>query len=189
MLLAVVLIGIGYGANIALEEHKKQQVQQQFFLERKLEAVNAIKDAYQKAFEAFYFTTVSDKDKAKPLLFAGDPEKEFYKALQLFSHVSDRYDIIMSRYFADLVQVNGTLLEGIYYKDRTKRIEYRDFLWHLRDCFVNQCRIELGLLVEMRQNQFFPFQKFKFEEIQTQGAVYFLDINFKKWKLWSKNNK
>lgn len=187
LLLGLVLGVIGFGFNLALEDHKKKQIEHQFYLERKLEAVNSIREAYIKAYNTYYWTTISDKDKAKSILFRGEPDTEYYNTILNLGLAVNRYNILLSRYFFELSTANTIVLEGIYYKEPIKRIEYREFVHHISDVFSNQAQVELGLPSELQENQSFPFEKFDFEQIHTKGAPYFLDINFEKWKRWKKN--
>ncbi|MFH0957461.1 MAG: hypothetical protein V1897_02040, partial [Pseudomonadota bacterium] len=182
LLIGLILVAIGFGFNLALEDYKRKQIEHQFYLERKLEAVNSIREAYIKAFNTYYWTTISDKDKAKSLLFRGEPDTEYHNTIVNLGLAVSKYNILLSRYFFDLATANTIMLEGIYYKEPLKRIEYREFVYHLAQVFSNQSRIELGLSPELEANESFPFETFKFEEIHTKGSPHFLDINFEKWK-------
>jgi hypothetical protein len=189
LLMGIILVGLGFAFNIALEDYKRKQTEQQFYLEKKFEAVNAIRTAYMKVFNAYYVSTIADKDKSKAFFFRKEPNIEYFDAIVNFNETMTKYDIVLSERFFELAQANSVILEGMYYKEPTQRYEYREFLYHIGEILTDQCRIELGLSSELQGKKLFPIEKMKFEEIHSKGSPHFLNINYEKWKLWKKQNQ
>jgi hypothetical protein len=187
--MGIILIGLGFAFNLALEHYKKKITEQQFYLEKNLEAVNAIQSANLKLFNVYYMSTVSDKDKAKTLFFKKEPDIEYFDAILNFNAMLTKYDIILSKRFFELARANSLIFEGIFYKEPTQRYEYREFVNHITEILSDQSRIELGLSSEIQENKKFPLEKLKFEEIHSKGSPHFLNINYEKWKRWKKQNK
>ena len=190
LLLGLVLGLIGFAFNLALENYKTIQIERQFYLEKKLAAINTINEAYQRVITSYSMIILPDNDKAKPLLEASnEQESEYYKSVISLANTASRNGILLSKKFSKLAQIQILIFEGIYYKDRAKRGDYFNFILHLTDMFTNHLIVEMGQPSELDDNMIIEFDKPNMDILRTKGAIYFLDICFIKWKCFEMQKK
>jgi hypothetical protein len=180
--LGVIVVGVGYFANIALEDYKKKQIEAHFFLEKKFGAVQEITAALNKVFNSFYQTTIDGQDKAKSNISNYESDLQFHSDLLSAADTATKYSLILSKKAADHTQAMITFLEGAYYKERSKRVYYREFMYAMMEMIGDHFREELGLSPDVSDYPNFTIDEFRFNEVSRNGPSHFLDTNYERWK-------
>ena len=180
--LGFIVVGVGYLANIALEDYKKKQIESNFFLEKRFEAVREITVAFKKTFNSFTQTTISDQDKAKSTLSDSAQDQQLYSDILDAADTATKYGPILSKKVADHAQAMVTIFEGAYYKEKSKRVYYREFVYAMMEMMGDHLREELGLTPEVNEYPLFTIDEFRFQEVSRSGPTHFLDANYDRWK-------
>jgi hypothetical protein len=182
LFIAVFIALIGLGANIAIEKYRTEKATQQFVLEKKLEALKNLKQAYDKMYSiynnytiVYYQNLVSDKNQINI-----DYNASIDEYMKIISNNSILYSESL-RVFLDYVLWIHT---ACYYLNVMTTGEYRAFMNDIDIEFGIMCKKELGV-VEKTEKDIFTFKSMTFKEVNSKDATFFLKENY---KIWKKNN-
>ncbi|MBI4632693.1 MAG: hypothetical protein HY742_02210 [Deltaproteobacteria bacterium] len=171
LLLGLVIIAVGFFANIALEKYRSGLTEAKFLLEKRLEAVQAICGAYSDMFNTYDEATVGEEPAKKA-------KEKFIRQTSSFQQLSTRWNATLSKEFC--LQLN--YFEWIYIalQEHLDTKKYRNFIFDLNDHFHSLCKREIGSEKGIPSGEF-TFERWTFQQGETKGARAFLKVNYEKW--------
>lgn len=175
ILLGLVVLVLGFMANLLLERYKSQSIQERFLLEKRLEAVQNVSQAYMGMHNAF------DRITLQPALAADDPAR-LEQATQAYIDAWTEWGIILSRTFRLQQDYITWIYLGLQFSDLETMKRHRSFLFDLYYAFNALAREELDLQEE-QQGKPFPFVEWSAQQADSLGAQEYLRASLESWKL------
>jgi hypothetical protein len=175
LFLGLIILLLGFAANMALEHYRRETSKQEIFLKKRLEAVNTIQETYATMFDAFdAFTVLGDGTLPE------NYRKTYKAAVDKFARAQAMWGAPLSRRFNTQLGYHLWTYLAFESKDVAKARAYRAFVYDLNQQFGFLCARELDIAVE--QQPLFEFEAWTHEEADRKGAQAFLEANFNKWK-------
>jgi len=194
ILFGVIIVLIGLAANFILEQYRSKLTKQRFILEKRLEAINSIKEAYEDMHNLWDVFTLTC-NKVPPALPVNYKE-QYEEKINNFLLQSNRWNLLFSKEFGDKLGYYVWIHTAANYMDiknfcRLKeevRNKHRAFIVYLHEQFLSLCQAYLGLQGEKGQVQF-TLEEWPHEKADRLGAVKFYEVNFEKWKKWKEKQE
>jgi hypothetical protein len=171
LLLGLVILTVGFFANMAIERYRSSLTEAKFLLEKRLEAVQAICKAYSDMFNTYDEATVVRKPVKKV-------KERFVRQTSSFQESATRWGVTLSKEFS--LQLNYFAWIYIALQEHLDTEKYRDFVFDLNEHFHLLCRREIGTEKGMEPGGF-SFERWTFRQGETEGALAFLEVNYRKW--------
>lgn len=183
LLIGVIIFLCGFAANIALENYRNKLTTQKFFLEKKLDAIQAVSDAYSKMYDEYDRFTIQAYEKPNK-----QPKNINYnlKSVDDFIIVSTRWSSVLSKEFCNQLNYYSWIYSAFDELENAKK--YRSFIFDLDQKFHLLCRKELGLQTVQSQDEF-ALESWSFQQGHSKGAEAYLEVNFENWKRWKQSKK
>ena len=175
----IVVIILGFIANILIERFREQQVQQRFFLEKKFDAIAALRNDYGRMIKLF--SRFSFSQKKGELALPTDYKDQYLSSFENLCDTQNHLGAILSDDFTEQLLYHSWIHLGIHFNDVAKGAKYRIFVYDLTDDFDVLSKKELGQILPVSTTKFI-FSKWTTEEIDSRGAPAFLKENFEKWE-------
>jgi len=173
LLLGIVVLALGFFADMAIENYRRHSTEQQFFLEQKVDAVKNIRKAYAAMNDAFdAFTLVSTR--------LEDYREKFKTAIDRYNLTATEYGVLLSPQYLHNLDYHLWIYEAMDFEDVAKQKQYREFFYDLNNQFQTVTKIELGVL-DRKDANVFAFVEWSFKQADTLGAQSFFQANYKKW--------
>ena len=190
ILFGMIIVLIGLIANVIFEQYRSKLIEQRFILEKRLEAINSIKEAYEDMHNLWdIFTLMNETTLPKNY-------KEIYKEkINNFLLQSNRWNILFPKEFDDNLTYYAWIHSAIDESDIVNYLiipkellnRHRTFLVCLRGQFLSLCREYLGLQDEEDTDQF-KLVEWSYEEAVGRGSGEYYALNFERWKEWKEKH-
>jgi len=182
----IIIVLIGLITNVIIEQYRSKLTEQRFILEKRLEAINSIKKAYEDMID-LYDTFTLESHRALPENY----EEQYDEKINNFFLQLSRWNVLFPKEFDYKLGNHGWIHLGIkaigidtFCKLKDKiRHKHRDFVEYLRRQFLSLCRTHLGLQIEKDQGQF-TLEEWSYEKAQELGSKEYYNVNFEKWEKW-----
>lgn len=173
LLFGFIILAVGFTANFLLEHYKSQSTKERFILEKRLEAVQKISQAYMIMHNAFDSITLQAS-------MTNDDKNRLESATQKYIDVWTEWSIILSKkYRREQDYITWIYLALESYELQTMK-EYRKYLFDLYYKFNAMCQEELGFFKEPEMVTF-QFVEWPAHKADSLGAQEFLRANYEKW--------
>ena len=177
LFLGLILVVLGYVANITIEEYRAKSARDVFLLQKRLEAVTAVRAAYADMFDNFDSFTLLGTPLPK------DYRKQYKKSIDAFSVSQNRWSTLFPPEFNAQLEFHLWTHQAFLYRGVAESVEYREFVYDLDQHFDFICRRELGVAAGEKE-QIFEFDEWPHEKVEKEGNDKFLAANFAKWRAW-----
>lgn len=168
-----IILVIGFTANFLLEHYRSRSTRERFVLEKRLEAVQKVSQAYMNMHNAFdsitLKTSMTDEDK-----------KLLDGATQKYIDLWTEWSVILSKKYRRELDYITWIYIGLKSHDLQTMQGYRKYLIDLYYKFNAMCQEELGLLEEA-EFATLQFEEWPAHKADALGAQAFLKANYEKW--------
>ena len=171
----IILVG-GFVANKAIETYRDRLTTQKFFLEKKLEAIQSVSDAYSKMLNEYDRFSLQAYERTPSSAGVISYDR---KHLDTFLLASTRWSSVLSREFCD--QMNYYSWIYCAFDDLNNAKQYRKFIFDIDQRFHALCRKELGLQTDVNSSGF-ELEKWSYQRVHKDGAEAYAKANFEKWQ-------
>lgn len=175
LLVGALVIIVGFAANFAIERYRVQSTKERFLLEKRLEAIQLITNAYMSMQNNF------DSSMNKSYISDGDKIK-LRKDVDDFISVWTQNCVILSEHFTlqmDFVTWNYIALASL---DLEIMKQYKEYFFDVYYKFYALTREELDL-PEKSTLVSFEFLPWSVNKANDLGPQSYLEENFKQWQL------
>ncbi len=183
LLLGVLIALIGFVANVLFENYRDKLSQDRFLLEKRLDAVQKIRKAYDKMHSTFMEWTIDNN-----LHLPDDYKNKYNEILADFTTVANSNTILISKEFTKQINAVLWIYQAFNYTDIANGTKYRFFAKDINEAFNHACKKELELNIPENQ-KIFEFKRASWFEAEQSGAPAFMENNYNEWKLWREKNK
>jgi hypothetical protein len=174
VLLGIIVLALGFFADMAIENYRRHSTEQQFFLEQKLDALKNIRKAYAAMNDAFdAFTLLNSTPE--------DYRQTFRNAIDSYNLATIEYGTLLSPQYLRNLDYHLWMYQAMDFEDVATQKQYREFIYDLYHQFQVLSKIELGIL-DRKGAQIFAFEEWTFKQTDTLGAQLFFQANYKKWQ-------
>lgn len=178
-------------STLYIEKYKSDQTEQQFLLEKKLEALKSIGKSYNEMMVAFYNLS----DPQKQILI---PNENYEAKIDDFNNAIGEWDSILSENFIEQSKFHLYIYLGLNYlknddgefiKDKQKYKKYREFVSeHLLPSFTKMQKNELYNKSHANPSGF-NLKKVSYREIELIGANEYAKQQLTAWNNWRQKHK
>src|SRR5712692_6501593 len=180
LFLGLILFALAFAANMAIERYRSESTREAFLLQKRLEAVSAVRAAYAEMYDNFdSFTVIRKGERPK------DYRERYNESIDAFALSQSRWSTLLSPEFN--AQLDFHLWTHLAFLDRdvAKSAEHRDFVYDLYQHFGFICRRELGIATGAKE-RVFEFEEWSHAEADKKGSEAFLAANLAKWRGWKR---
>lgn len=173
LLFGFIIVALGFVANFFVEHYRSQSIKDRFVLEKRLEAVQNIGQAYMKMHNDLDSTSLQGS-------ITNDDRSRLESNKQNYINVWTEWSIILSKkYRSELDYITWIYIALQSYELQTMRT-YRKYLFDLYYKFNAMCREELGFLKEPEMATF-KFVEWPASKADYFGADEFFRVNYEEW--------
>jgi hypothetical protein len=180
LFLGLILFALAFAANMAIERYRSENTREGFLLQKRLEAVSAVRAAYSEMFDNFDSFTLT-REGSRPRGY----HDLYKKSINDFALMQSRWSTLLSSDFNAQLDFHLWIHQAFLDRDVAKSAEYRDFMYDLYQHFGFICRRELGVRTGARE-QVFTFEEWSHAEADRKGSEEFLAANVSKWSGWKR---
>lgn len=174
LLIGLLILIVGFAANLIIERYRVQSTRERFLLEKKLEAIQKISEAYFSMHNTF-----------DGLMLRTHLNDGHYKSMRTqiddFINVWTHNSVILSSRFTKQMDYVTWIYIALAGMELEKMRDYRVFFFDVYSRFYSLTKEELGLEQEESSSQF-GFVEWPVEKADAMGADLYLEANYKKWQ-------
>ncbi|NTU93673.1 MAG: hypothetical protein HGB29_03650 [Chlorobiaceae bacterium] len=176
LLIGALVAMFAFLGNMVIEHNRELAQTQAFVLQKKLEALNVIRESYASMFDKFDLYTLSVS-----AIASDGYHKEFRKALDDFILKQSQYSTLLSDKFNRQAEAQSWIFSGLDTVPSADRERYRLFAFDLYDSFYAVSREELGLSGQ-KGRSCFQLTLWSHEAANRKGSTPYLQENFRRWR-------
>lgn len=184
ILFGTLLALVGIVGNVYYEKYRSELAQERFLLEKRSEAVNAIRDAYGQLQGTFMKLTTPETIKNPP----PDCEQAYDKKIQELTDAANKWSVMLSPEFNEKINSFVWIHDGFHGRGIVHCAQYRLFAVNLHTLFESCCRVELGLNKKLPDDNF-HFKEMSWEEASGLTAKKYLNLQYGIWQKWKDRAK
>jgi hypothetical protein len=176
LLFGLLVTFFAFIGNMAVEHNRESAQKREFVMQKKLEAVNIIRDSYASMFDKFDLYTLSVGKKT-----AEQYRKEFQAALDGYELKQKQCNTLLSEEFKRLAEAQHWIFSGLASVPEAEIGRYRDFAFDVSDSFDAVSSDEIGF-ADKRRSTPFSLVLWSHEEGNRKGSAEYLHVNYRKWR-------
>lgn len=174
LLIGIILIVLGFIVNMLLENYKSDSIRDRFLLEKKLEAIQKISNAYMEMNNAFDSATLAET-------LSAEDHANLDGVVQHYISEWTNWAVILSTSYRKQLDYITWLYLGMASYELTQMRAYREYQLQLFVTFNYISQQELGL-VESAPPDRIHFVEWSIQQANERGSREFLAVNFDRWK-------